>query len=373
MATTNTPNTIPKATSEAGAEKGGRDIRDRGYGIAAQHSAPVATGVGPSRAPRDTPARQAADVAPCTATVQSPPVPCRATGPTGRGAPGGAGVPGVPGVPEGAPRMLALLRGDHRRRPVVDPGLAGGLREWLEDGVSEPCSRLTGASALVISGRALTGALAGAGTPVTVDPGAPRTVNLPIARGVLVGNLFRQLVATGRIEDPMGDAMGALMVDPARADVVAFVGKLAAGERGALRAEVARHALALREQWTMLPARWLPRTQDRITIPLAGGRIVLAGSVDLLIGAPSEGRASVCLVEITSGTPRAEHRDELHFAALLETLRSGAPPFRVVSHYTPSGETRAEDLTEEHLTLAVRRTIAGLAALCASRDREQVR
>ena len=289
--------------------------------------------------------------------------PTRSSGPASPGAsPTGAGAAGS----SATSAMLTLLRGDHRRRPVVDPGLAGGLREWLEDGVSEPSSRLDGDAAVFVSGRSLTAALAGTGGPVVDAPGTPRAVTLSMARGVLVESLFRQLVATGRIEDPVGDAMGALMVDPTRADVVAFLGSLPRGERATVRREVVHHALALQQQWTSLPARWLPRTRDRITVPLAGGRIVLVGSIDLLIGAPSEGRASVCLVELTSGAPRAEHRDELHFAALLETLRSGAPPFRVVSHYTPSGETRAEDLTEEHLALAVRRAIAGIEALCAS-------
>ena len=298
-------------------------------------------------------------MAPCTATVPKSEA-CR---------------PRVdPSVTGSAARTLALLRGDQRRRPVVDPGLAGGLREWLEDGVSACCTQLRDGPALFVSARALTAALAGPGTEPDAGPSpAQRAVSLPVARGVLVGNLFRQLVATGRIEDPMGDAMGALMVDPGRADVAAFVGGLTAHDHATLRAEVGRDAIALREQWAALPAHWLPRTHDRITIPLAGGRIVLAGSGDLLIGAPSQGRASVCLVKVTAGAPRGEHRDELHFTALLETLRSGAPPFRVVSHYTPSGETRAEDLTEEHLALAVQRTIAGVAASCASRERERGR
>ena len=33
--------------------------------------------------------------------------------------------------------LLRRLRGDGGPRPVIDPGLAGGLRDWLEDGLVE--------------------------------------------------------------------------------------------------------------------------------------------------------------------------------------------------------------------------------------------
>ena len=37
--------------------------------------------------------------------------------------------------------LLRRLRGDGIPRPVIDPGLAGGLRDWLEDGLVEVVSR----------------------------------------------------------------------------------------------------------------------------------------------------------------------------------------------------------------------------------------
>jgi hypothetical protein len=260
--------------------------------------------------------------------------------------------------------MLEVLRGDHRRRPTVDPTLAGGLREWLEDGLSGPCARLGSSYGLVVSVRTLsTGDRAVASAP-NGDGSARPAPSMPILRGALVANLFRQLVTTGRIGDPMDDAVDALMVDPLRSDLAASVRSLRGADRARLRTELTRHAASLQRHWDPLPPHWLPKTGDRITVPLAGGGLVLSGSIDLLIGTPSAGRASVCLVQVIAGTPRPEHRDELHRVALLETLRSGAAPFRVVSHYTLSGETHTEDLTEEHLATAVQRTIDGVRALC---------
>jgi hypothetical protein len=59
----------------------------------------------------------------------------------------------------------------------------------------------------------------------------------------------------------------------------------------------------------------------------------------------------------------------LHFTALLETLRSGAPPCRVVAWYSTIGDTQAENISEVMLATAVQRTIDGVGALVAGRIR----
>lgn len=279
--------------------------------------------------------------------------------------------------PAPANELLAQLRGDVARRPRVDPGLAGGLREWLEDGVAEAAGALpSGIPPVLVSRRSLVAASAlsldpgtqvdraGSADPVRPDGGATRVVTVPLARGALVGMLFRQLVTTGRIGDPIADALAALQVDDRSADIVDFLRRLPAGERAAVHREVAAHAAILVSRWPAVAPGWLPRTRDRCSIPLAGGRIVLAGVMDLVLGAPSEGPASVCLVDVRSGERRAEHRADLHFHGLLETLRSGAAPFRLATYYTGSGEIDAEDVPDALLTAAVRRTLDGVAFQC---------
>jgi hypothetical protein len=255
---------------------------------------------------------------------------------------------------------VAGLRGDATRRPSVDPGLAGGLREWLEDGVAEaigglPCDH----PPLVVDRRAL------AGRP-ELPPGPTRAVTVPLARGALVGVLFRQLVTTGHIGDPMADAMAALEVDDRSADIVDLVHHLPAGERAALGHQVTAHAAILVSHWPAIAPAWFPRTRDRIAIPLAGGRIVLTGVLDLVLGAPSTGRASVCLVDVRSGERRAEHRTDLHFHGLLETLRGGAAPFRLATYYSGTGEVDAEDVPDALLAAAVQRAIDGVVRQCRS-------
>src|SRR5579884_2774298 len=191
----------------------------------------------------------------------------------------GARLQAVVPTPVGAV-LLARLRGEGSERPSVDPGLAGGLRDWLVDA------------------------------------------------------LFRQWMATGRIEHPLSDALAALVAGGDGADVEGFVAALPVSDRRALADEVALHAEHVMSSWPRLPPGFMARTQERLLLPIAGGRIVLSGVLDLALGAPSTGRASVCIVEVKSGRRRVEHRGDLHLYALMETLRSGAPPFRVATYYT---------------------------------------
>ena len=104
---------------------------------------------------------------------------------------------------------------------------------------------------------------------------------------------------------------------------------LAGAERAWLAETVASHAAQLAGLVPRFAPGWLPRTDDRIAIPLAGGRVVLHGVADLLVGVPHPGVASLCALGLTTGGPWARERRSLHFLALLETLRSGTPPFRL--------------------------------------------
>ena len=69
--------------------------------------------------------------------------------------------------------VLALLRGDATTRPRFDPGLAGGLRAWLEDAAyGTAATRGEGAGPLVLGTRRLLGAATGQGDgDAVVGPG----------------------------------------------------------------------------------------------------------------------------------------------------------------------------------------------------------
>jgi|HubBroStandDraft_4_1064222.scaffolds.fasta_scaffold149595_1 hypothetical protein len=263
----------------------------------------------------------------------------------------------VPSVPAPTEDVLQSLRGDPVRRSTVDPGFAGGLREWLEDGL---CALLPIPSApLVVNKQLLRDVLAGR-PPST---GESRPVTTPLALGALIDALFRQLVTVGRIEEPMRDGLDSLRIDPRRRDVVEFAEALPADDYVRLQDEVETQAAILVSRWPRLAPSWLPRTQERLAMPLAGGEVLLVGVVDLAVGAPSSGRASIALIEVKSGTARIEDREDLWFYALLETLRSGAPPSRVATFYTRTGQVDAMDVDEDQLNAAVQRVLRAVSLI----------
>lgn len=259
--------------------------------------------------------------------------------------------------------LLALLRGTTTKRPRFDPGLAGGLRAWLEDAAYEVVSeRGEQARPLVLGPHQLLGTAGGgderqlvAGTD---DAEAEGTQAALVSR--LVHALFRQLVHTGGIGDPFTDALAALRVSGAVA-LAQRIESLTAAQRTTLSETVARHAGNLQRLVPRFAPGWMPRTDDRVAIPLAGGRVVLQGSFDLLVGVPQPGTASLCALGLSTGGPWPRERRTLHYLALLETLRGGTPPFRLALIESASGRYGVEDVRDEHLRAVASHIVAWLA------------
>jgi len=273
--------------------------------------------------------------------------------------------------------ILERLRVTGRPRLKSDPDLQVRLRGSLERGLlghdrdaghdapvagSGAAPPSPSSPVVVVTKDRLTGVLACEAHHVAGEFG-DRPPTPAMACGALVDVLFRQLIAVGSIDDPMADGMAALGVDDRQQDLVSWIVGMAPAEREALRAEVERQAGALIRHWPALEPAWLPRTQESMRVGLARGAVELSARVDLAIGRPAEDEASVALVEIKAGARRVEHRADLHFYALVETLRSPAPPFVVATYYTRTGELDVDPVTEELLVGAVRRTIVGTRSL----------
>jgi hypothetical protein len=238
--------------------------------------------------------------------------------------------------------VLALLRGDAATRPRFDPGLAGGLRAWLEDAAYDVvAARGEHAAPLFLGPRQLLGS-----HDEQHEDDGTATDRPDLSR--LVHTLLRQLVHTGEIHDPLADALDALRASGDEADVRQLE-SLPATARTALAETLALHARNLRALVPRFAPGWMPRTNDRVAIPLAGGRVVLHGMFDLVVGLPQPRTASLCALGLSTGGPWAVARRALHYLSLLETLRSGAPPFRLALLESASGRYGVEDVREEHL------------------------
>ena len=248
--------------------------------------------------------------------------------------------------------VLALLRGDTSARPRFDPGLAGGLRAWLEDAAYEVvAARGEHAPPLFLGSRQLLGS--------PTEPAGGEHLSDDAVLSHLVHALFRQLVHTGEIDDPLGDALEALRAGEGGA-VVRHVESLPSPVRAALSETVAAHAGNLLDHVPRFAPGWMPRTDDRVATPLAGGRVVLHGVFDLLVGLPQPGTASLCALGVSTGKPWAWQRRSLHYLALLETLRSGTPPFRLALLESATGRYGVEDVREEHLRAIASHIVAWL-------------
>jgi hypothetical protein len=243
------------------------------------------------------------------------------------------------------PDLLARLRESTGVRTPMQ-GLAGGLRAWLEDAAfTAVTERGVGAPPLYVGARRL---LAPPGdAPVTEGLSAERV----LAR--LVRALFRQLVTVATIGEPLCDALDALRADSIDSEVVRHVESLGRGARAALAETLSVHAAHLRAVVPRFAPSSMPRTDDRVAIPLAGGQAVLGGVFDLLVGggggAGRRSESSLCAIGLTVDGPLDRDRWTLHYLALLETLRSGTPPFRLALLHSATGAFGVEDVREEHL------------------------
>src|SRR5205085_4754090 len=96
-------------------------------------------------------------------------------------------------------------------------------------------------------------------------------------------------------------------------------------------------------------------------VELCDGRILLRGTVDIALGQAAGTEARVLVVDLKTGAPWPNHLDDLRFYALVHTIRTGVPPFRVASYYLDSCRFRAEDVSAELLlTTAVGRVVDGV-------------
>ena len=237
-----------------------------------------------------------------------------------------------------APDLLDELRGDRSKRPLVDRGLAGGLRAWLEDELAE--ITLLDAEPQFL-------------TPRSVTTMGLRSVPGPEvrARAALVGALVTQRIMVGDVSHPMDDALGAIEADDEA--LGAYVHSLDPDAFAHLAAEVTAHDAVLSRCLQQIPGSWLPRCSQRLSISLRGGAVVLSARPSLIVGPPAVGTATVCLLEVTTSLHDEDTVRRLGILALLETLRSSCAPLRVASLSSATGRHAVLDVHDAVLTAAV--------------------
>lgn len=263
-----------------------------------------------------------------------------------------------------APRgdeLLALLRRPDLERAEVDPTLAVQARLVLENAVEphlpfEAPLRVTKEVVRRVL-RCETHLLAQLGS----DSGYFATAAM--VKGAMADRLFTQVVAGFRI----GDDVVAAALESADAVGDARLrrdwGRLALQEQDEVRTGLESIAVGLLERWPDLPSGALPRVQEALRVELCGGAVVLAGRLDLLLGRPRSGRVGTIMLDAKAGSIRTDDRDDVLWYCLLETLRSGLPPFQIGNYYLSSGALDLQPVTTEDLDRATGRVADALARL----------
>jgi len=134
-------------------------------------------------------------------------------------------------------------------------------------------------------------------------------------------------------------------------------------ERAELRSESLDAFTKYMECWPPLKPAWRPVTESRLRAELCGGRLILAGKVDLTLGRATGQRAGKVIVDLKTGSSLPVHREDLRFYALIETLRIGVPPRLLASYYLDQAHFVPEEVTEETLMASVARLSDGVGRL----------
>lgn len=281
--------------------------------------------------------------------------------------PGTAGAEGDGGEAARA-RLRDELLAWGRPRPAVDHHGVAALRDRLEEELAalgddlDAAATATGRRQLVVTKSRLD-RLSCDGWQREPAPFVHDTANV---RGTLAHKAIeRDLDAAGQrrpAAEVVARAWHELAVrspgDPA--SVSAWLNTREEADAAALRAEVTGLLETFREVWPELPPQAVQvRTESRLDVRLAGGRVRLQGTLDLLLDSPRrDDRARSLVLDFKTGIPRSEHdRAEVRFYALLTALATGRWPFRWATFYVTEGRPEVEDLHPPTLDATVRRVV----------------
>ena len=197
--------------------------------------------------------------------------------------------------------------------------------------------------------------------------------NAANAEGVVTHRAVQLSVSLGDSAPPLllvDHAIEELMADEG-SDLGLFLGTMSDPARAELRGKAGNAVATFLECWPPLRSAWHPRTELPVRVDLCGGRIVLRGKIDLVLGQARGMEARCLFLDLKTGNHYSSHLDDLRFYALIQTIRIGVPPFRVASYYLDSAAFVAEDVTEETLEIALHRTEAGVAKIIELRTKQR--
>ena len=280
-------------------------------------------------------------------------------------------IPAAPNVGAGAQPCSAAgdrpPRPGRRAAPLPD-GLADDLRSILEDELAPVAEHL--AEPLWVSKHTL--ATVHSCEAHFLDSDDSRFDWSPAnARGIVAHRAIEIMTHWRGDPNPadlVDETLARMADDAERASIGGYIAGLDEYDRADLRGQAVDRVTAFTECFPPLRPAWRPRTEAKVRAELLDGSVVLSGKVDLSLGRPGE----KVIIDLKSGMPRPQHREDLRFYALLETLALGVAPRKLASYYLDAAATHPEDVSEGVLRAAVRRTVDGVHRIVEVRTRARV-
>jgi hypothetical protein len=256
--------------------------------------------------------------------------------------------------------VLDLLGAPADERPTFDRSLRDDLRVELDAALEHLAADIHPERPVWVSKHTLS-SVHGCQVRLLAEQDVPFEWSIPTARGTVAHKAIELSVhwrgeptPTELVDETLGrlanggDGLAEFLQRCSEADTVE------------LRGEVLDRVTKFAESFPPLQARWRPVTESRARVELAGGRIVLAGKVDLSLGQARGTTAGKVLIDLKTGGFAPAHLDDLRFYALLETIRIGVPPRLVAGYYLDAGTARTEAVGEASLRATVARVADGV-------------
>lgn len=269
-------------------------------------------------------------------------------------------------------RVVTGLMGRGQPRPTFDPGLARRLRAGLTDALAMVADRLELAGLdLHVSKRALSRIhqCERHAAEHDFEGWTPALARGTVAHKAL--ELATFLTSPRPPLEVVDLALERLAAEPEGWGPGPWLAEAGPAEVAEVRSAAVELVTKFEECFPPLKPAWRPRFESSLRVPLFSDRVVLGAKVDLALGQAEGTEARVLVIDFKSGRVAPGHVDDLRYYALLHTLRTGVPPFRVASYYLDAGSFHAEDVTENILDLAVRRVIDGVVKLSELRLNER--
>lgn len=259
--------------------------------------------------------------------------------------------------------VLTALRGTRDDRPTIRPQLRKELQDEIEAALSSVRGRLT------IEKHALSKVHQCEGRYLALEMFEWNPAN---ARGTIAHKAIELSVGGTRDVTPerlVEAAIRRICESPDSQSLAEYLRSIDDAERAELRVGVTDLVIKFAEMFPPLQEHWWPNAEATTACYIGDRKIVFRGKIDLKLGQLDAHQTSTLIIDIKTGNPSFSDMEDLRFYALLETLRTGVPPFRWANAYISAGRVEVEDVREEVLWSAAKRLVDGTRKIARLLDK----